>query len=159
MNNTKGLILINLDKERTEFESRRFGEFNNVEFEKNKYWDIGHYKGKTNHSDDLEEANEMSYSWFAWVERAVLAQEEINKLKKEEIKYKEKYGKLIGKIHALESKLTDYENPNYVLVPRRPTNEIRKALESGFEFAHSESNYDAWSGYKAMIEAVEEENE
>lgn len=148
MNNTKDISLIDLDKERAEFESRRVDEFNNVEFEKNKYWDIGHYKAKTNSIDDLEEANELSYSWFAWVERAVLAQAEINKLKKEiaylnnarkdsnghilslnqkvekleiENKTMEHNNVWLNKQYAgLESKLTDYESPDYVLVTRKP---------------------------------------
>lgn len=91
--------------------------------------------------------------------------EEINRLKQEEIKYKEKHGQLIGKIHALEKKLARYENPDYVLVPRRPSILMLSILDKAIKEANTRNAYTQDRlesipsvAYKAMIEAVEKEN-
>ena len=142
---------VNLEQERFYFENSRKGRFTNIRFELDKVFDIGHYVPKTNHSDDREEANELSYSWFAWVDRAKLAQEEINKCK-------EKYGKLIGKIHALENKLGRYKSDDYVSVPRKPTEEMLRAFNEAFEIDYDDWYFDADLAYKGLIESVEKEN-
>lgn len=120
--------------------------------------------------------------WQGWKKRAKLAQAEINKereqfteyyvdtahledeiteLKKEEIKYKEKHGQLVGKIHALEKKLARYENPDYVLVPRMPDPNVFEygfcALPSYDEKRELEVD-DLILAWIKMLEAVEKKD-
>jgi hypothetical protein len=47
----------------------------------------------------------------------------------------------------------------FVLVPREPTEEILKALDTGFEFDYSESYFNSHTAYKTMIEAQEQNDE
>lgn len=84
--------------------------------------------------------------------------DEITELKKEEIKYKEKHGQLIGKIHVLEKKLARYENPDYVLVPREPTAGMLEALDRHDNFYDCPAWLDSDDAYIAMIEAMEKDN-
>lgn len=80
---------------------------------------------------------------------------EITELKEEEIKYKEKYGKLIGKIHALEKKLGRYESNDYVLLPRNPVSSLTDLIDSLLCFP----DVTTLETYKAIIEAVEKDHE
>ena len=71
--------------------------------------------------------------WQGWKKCAELAQDEITELKQ---------------------KLARYENPNYVLVPRMPT---KNMLDAGF--VDGDYGCSTLQIYKAMIEAVEKEDE
>ena len=80
-----------------------------------------------------------SSEWFAWNNRAELAQAEITELKQ---------------------KLARYENPDYVLVPKEPSEKLMQALEKGFSWGDDgDGEYNPIIGYKAMIEAVEKGDE
>lgn len=144
--------MIDLDKERKAFEATRVGEFVNVDFEVNDYWKTGHYKEKTSHYEDLEESHTLSMSWFAWVARAELAQAKINELKKE-IAYlnnarKDSNGCILNLKQKLE-KLEKLESGEFVLVPKEPTKRMI-AVGHGYWLPKDV--------YKAMIEAVEEDD-
>ncbi len=79
-----------------------------------------------------------SSEWFAWNNRAELAQAEITELKQ---------------------KLARYENPDYVLVPREPTKEIVNHLEDSMAEIILKDDEDFIEAYKAMIEAMEKDHE
>lgn len=68
----------------------------------------------------------------------------------------------------LKEKLALYENPDYVLVPREPSEEFLNALKEIYLYVYDnysgESSYsltesEAKDTYRAMIEAVEKEHE
>lgn len=61
------------------------------------------------------------------------------------------FGALIPEI--IETIKAQAVSEGFVLMPKNPTEEIIKALESGFEFAHSESSFNPYEAYRAMIEA------
>lgn len=72
--------MIDLEKERNEFEKRSFPDLNKVTFEITPEYEQGHYKEKSSHYDDLEESHTLSMSWFAWIDRAKLEQEKYLKV-------------------------------------------------------------------------------
>ena len=72
-----------------------------------------------------------------WLKRAEIAQAEITELKQ---------------------KLARYEDPDYVVVPRRPTADILHALDSGLYYDFADTTFDSHEAYKSMIEAVEKDD-
>lgn len=84
--------------------------------------------------------NADEYVVSAWAERAELAQAEEAKLQ--------------AQIAELQQKLARYENPDYVLVPRKPTDEM---IDAGLASFCDPDELDVV--YQAMIEAVENDNE
>ena len=103
--------------------------------------------------------------WSIWKKRAELAQAEITELKQKvekleiENKTMEHNNVWLNKQYAeLESKLTDYENPNYVLVPRTPNKKMLKEMESGYYFEQGWSHYFGEEAYDRMLKAVEKQN-
>lgn len=60
-------------------------------------------------------------------------------------------------LEYLKKKLARYENPDYVLVPRKPTNAmIGSGQRSGDDFLY---HYQVSNVWVAMIEAVEKDDE
>lgn len=159
--------MIDLDKEREAFEDA----YQHHRFIKHVYRAGNHYSVMPNLNIAKDKKKIIvdlaNSSWNAWQRCSLRAQEEITELKKEEIKYKEKHGQLIGKIHALEKKLARYENPDYVLVPRKPKKKILSKIgidirKANFINAYSQDALEKsipLIAYKAIIEAVEKEDE
>lgn len=75
--------MIDLIKERQQFELSFYPNFNNVTFEITPVYEQGHYKENSSHHEDLEESSRLSMAWFSWVERAEIAEKEIERLKEE----------------------------------------------------------------------------
>lgn len=92
--------------------------------------------------------------WFSWSKRAELAQSEINKEREQATEYYVDCEHLKEEINDLKQKLARYENPDYVLVPREPTKEVVDVADSLLLFHAS-----TLESYKAMIEAVEKDDE
>ena len=64
-----------------------------------------------------------------------------------------------AEINDLKQKLACYENPDYVLVPRKSNAKLLNALEKGFAWGDDgDGEYNPIIGYKAMIEAVEKDH-
>lgn len=81
----------------------------------------------------------------AWITRAELAQAEKAKLQ--------------AQIAELQQKLARYENPDYVLVPRKPTEKMCEALSQHVCCYDGTAWLDSDEAYEAMIEAVENDDE
>lgn len=81
----------------------------------------------------------MNAGWSAWQRRAEIAQAEEKKLQ--------------DKITELQQKLAQYENPDYVLVPRNPTNAMISAGQDNED--RQLYHYEVSSVWGKMIEEVE----
>lgn len=178
MNNLKNLSLIDLEKEREEFEINWLslgGKLDNFEYTTDQMYSLSKEASKKlSEQDKLISIMIINQSWSYWLNFARANQaedeyrkvynekdhaelvadaaiEEINRLKQEERKYKEKHGQLIGKIHALEKKLGRYESNDYVLVPRNPEISLIDRIDSLLCFP----DVTTLESYKAIIVAVE----
>lgn len=96
-----------------------------------------HVQCQLHEKDDFGDYEKLSMSWAFFTWRSKQAQ-----------------------INELQQKLAKYENPDYVLVPRKPSKEIAEKMREiiwehgGFQI-HEEFNKIV---YTAMIEAVENDN-
>lgn len=98
--------------------------------------------------------------WQGWKARAELAQAEINKEREHYVEYRIDTAHLEDEINELKQKLARYENPDYVLVPRIPTDEMLVGARdwSYKKYGKPVGNDGANGCYKAMIKAVEKNN-
>ena len=118
----------------------------------------------------LQNAVELNYGWLRWKKRAELAQAEINELKQKLAESEvnknmwrdeknhaiKRWNDISRDYNELKQKLARYENPDYVLVPKEPSEKLMQALEKGFSWGDDgDGEYNPIIGYKAMIEAVE----
>lgn len=179
--------MIDLEKERGLFEIKSLPNFKNVTFEINPIYEQGYYKENSSHHEDLDDSYALSKAWFSWVERAELADaEEFNyksmngeligklhalqqKLAQEQVKqnmWRDEKNHAIKRWHdiaqeceELKQKLARYENPDYVLVPRVPSDEMLNALYDALEVYYDDWSFNADLAYKGLIEAVENDDE
>lgn len=125
--------MIDLEKERESFEEWAL----NFELDIKVVDFSGSIKCKDANGEQVEfcyNDAETELAWYSWKRRAELAQAEINELKQ---------------------KLARYKNPDYVLVPREPTEKMIWFGESGIAVCQKIKAKDV---YKDMLEAVENEN-
>lgn len=106
--------MIDLEKERKDFEKRSFPDLNKVTFEITPEYEEGHYKEKSSHCEDLEESHTLSMSWFAWIDRAELAQAEINKEREQATEYYVDCEHLKTEINELKKKIEKLESDSSV---------------------------------------------
>lgn len=65
----------------------------------------------------------------------------------------------LEEIESLKQKLARYENPDYVLVPKVPSDKMLTAIYDALEVYYDDWSFDADRAYKGLIEAVENNNE
>lgn len=123
--------MIDLGKEREDFEKENHILVKTLEFRKNHIFKQGEYI-ESSVGINSDNALSVTLMWQSWICGAERAQDEITELKQ---------------------KLASYEKPDYVLVPRMPT---KNMLDAGF--VDGDYGCSTLQIYKAMIEAVEEEN-
>ena len=109
---------------------------------------------------NIENISQVEEHFKTWCLRAELAQAEINKEREQATEYYAECEYLKAEITELKQKLARYENPDYVLVPRIPTDEMLVGARdwSYKKYGKPVGNDGANGCYKAMIKAVEKNN-
>lgn len=131
--------MIDLEKERKDFEKKSCPDFNKVTFEITSRYKQGHYKENSSHYEDLDESQTLSMSWFSWLNRAEIAQQTIESLK---------------------AQIAPYQSDDYVLVPKVPTQKLYRTFYDAFNSANSGNTAQCFKvAYKAMLEAQDKDSE